>query len=190
MTVEETIAHRRAYRSLDPVLDPERYIEPLMHAAQLSPSCFNHQPWHYICVYEPGRLEAMKSVLSDGNKWAHDASMIIAVCTKKEDDCVIYDREYYLFDTGLATAFLILRATDLGLVAHPIAGYSPRRTREVLGISDEYQVITLVIIGRHAKSLKPSLSEQQKKRESVRPERKPFSVFVHHNSFTTEESNG
>ena len=132
----------------------------------------------------------MKQVLSDGNTWAHDASMIIAVCCKKEDDCVIYDREYFLFDTGLATAFLVLQATELGLVAHPIAGYSPRKTRAVLHIPDAYQVITLVIIGKHADSLKPSLSEQQKKREYKRPERKPFSVFVHHNTFTKEESNG
>jgi hypothetical protein len=116
--------------------------------------------------------------------------MIIAVCAKKEDDCLIYDREYYLFDTGLATAFLILQATDLDLVAHPIAGYSQKKTRSILNIPDEYQVITLIIIGKHAEYLKASLSDQQKKRERTRPERKPFRVFVHHNKFSKEKSNG
>ena len=41
---------------------------------------------------------------------------------------------------------LILRATELGLVAHPIAGFSPRKAREILGIPDSAQVITFIIL--------------------------------------------
>jgi hypothetical protein len=39
---------------------------------------------------------------------------------------------YYLFDTGMATAIMILKATDLGLVAHSIAGYDEETIKRVL----------------------------------------------------------
>jgi nitroreductase len=125
----------------------------------------------------------MHDALSQGNEWAHKASMIIAVFTTKDDDCVIKDREYYLFDTGMATAFLILRATELGLVAHPIAGFSPKKTRDILDIPDEMNVITLVIIGRKADELNPVMSEGQIEAEMERPERKRLDEFVHMNTY-------
>lgn len=184
MTVKEAILARRAYRSLEPVDITASLVEDLAFHASLSPSCFNNQPWRFVFVWEPLMLEQMKQVFSKGNEWCHYDSMIVAVCSKKEDDCLIHDREYYLFDTGMATAFLILRATELGLVAHPIAGYSPRKTREVLGIPEQYQVITLVNIGKKSETLNPVLSEKQILEESQRPPRKPFEQFAFQNRWT------
>ena len=68
---------------------------------------------------------------------------------------------------------MILRATELGLVAHPIAGYSPKKTRAVLGIPDDWQVITLVNVGKHSAELNPVMSEKQVADEKTRPERLP-----------------
>ncbi len=183
MDVKKAINTRRAYRSLIPVDITADLIYELAHAAQLSASCFNHQPWRYVFVYDKEMLKKMRDVLSSGNEWAYKASMIIAVCCKKEDDCVIYDREYYLFDTGMATAQLILRATERGLVAHPIAGYSPKKTRAVLGIPDDMQVITLVIVGKHTTTINPVLSDKQREAEHTRPERLGLSEFVHVNTY-------
>ena len=121
----------------------------------------------------------MHEALSSGNAWAKQASMIIVVFSKKEDDCLIHTREYYLFDTGMATAFLILRATELGLVAHPIAGYSPKKTQEILGIPDEYTVITLVIVGEKDDQINTVLSEKQIQDEKKRPERLPLTDFIY-----------
>jgi nitroreductase len=186
MTVQEAIATRRAYRSLDPVEITRDTVEDLARHAQLSPSCFNSQPWRYVFVYEPPMLERMHEALSEGNAWAKDASMIIAVHCADEDDCIVKERRYAQFDTGLATAFLVLRATELGLVAHPIAGYSPRKTKKILGIPGDHEVITLVIVGKHAEKPKPSLSEQQAEQEAERPPRKALAEFVSHNRFGEE----
>jgi len=109
--------------------------------------------------------------------------LIVAVCSRKEDDCVIRDREYQLLGDGLATAFLILRATELGLVAHPIAGFSPKKTREILGIPEDHQVITLVIVGKRAADISPVLSLKQVEQETIRPERKPLAEFALDNRF-------
>ncbi|MEM4258581.1 MAG: nitroreductase family protein [Candidatus Thermoplasmatota archaeon] len=186
MNVTTAIEQRRAYRSLEQVNVTKELVEDLAHHAQLAPSCFNNQPWRFIFVYDKEKLQNMREVLSKGNEWAYDASMIVVVLSKKEYDCIIRERVYHQFDTGLATAFLMLRATELGLVAHPIAGYSPKKTREILGIPEDVEVITLVIIGKHSTVIRPILSEHQIANEKARPERFPLSRFVAENRYSFE----
>ena len=187
MNVKEAIEKRRAYRSLKPVKITKDLIYDLAKCAQITASCFNNQPWRYIFVYDPEMLKKMHEVLSSGNTWAHKASMIIVAVGKKDDDCVIRDRIYYRFDIGMATEAMILRATELGLVAHPIAGYSPKKTREILGIPEDYDVITLVIVGKHSYKIDPVLSEKQIKAEKERPERNPIDDFVYINGYINKK---
>lgn len=178
MEVHQAIQKRRAYRSLIPIEITDDLVEKLVRSAQLAPSCFNNQPWRFVCVRSPEMLGRMHEVLSSANLWAREASLIIAVFSKPEDDCVIKERQYYQFDCGLATGFLVLRATELGLVAHPIAGFSPKKTREILNIPEEYRVITLVIVGKHTDKINPVLSDSHRTAEKTRPERKKLREFV------------
>ena len=184
MDVHAAIEARRATRSLAPVPVTEELVRDLAGHARICPSCSNNQPWRFVFVFEPAKLEALKTVFSDGNRWCHAASLVVAVFSRKDDDCVIRDREYHLFDTGMAAAFLILRATELGLVAHPIAGFSPKKTREVLGIPEEFQVITLILVGKRADAPSPVLSEKQLEAEAKRPERLPIEKFAFLNGYT------
>lgn len=178
MDVVQAINERRAYRSLEPLDITEELIKDLARNARLAPSCFNNQPWRFVFIRDKEMLKKMHEALSRTNEWAHAASMIIAVFSKSEDDCIIKDREYHQFDCGLAVGFLVLRATEIGLVAHPIAGYSPKKTREILGIPEDYQVITLIIVGKHSEKISSILSDEQAASEKSRPERKPFSEIV------------
>ena len=184
MDVTQTIQERRAYRSLAPVEIKDDLVKDLAEHARLAPSCFNNQPWRFVFVYDPNALEEMFAALSSGNKWARESSMIIAAFSKEDDDCIIRDRVYHQFDVGLAVGFLILRATELGFVAHPIAGFSPKKTREILGIPEEYKVITLIIVGKHAETMSPVLSEDQIRAEKDRPQRKPLDEFMYTDKFS------
>ncbi len=183
MDVKKAIKERRAYRSLAPVEINRELIEDLAESASLAPSCFNKQPWRYVFVHAESKLSELHEVLAKGNEWAESASMIIAVLAKAEDDCVLSGREYYLFDVGLATSMLILRATELGLVAHPIAGYDEAATKEVLNIPDDYTVITLINVGKKAEEISGILSDKQVADEKTRPDRKKLSGFVYENNF-------
>jgi len=89
----------------------------------------------------------------------------------------IRDR-YYLFDTGMATAQLILRAVELGLVAHPIAGFDDEKVKEVLGLGGEETVITLIIVGKQADGIDPDLTPWQKESEEERPPRMSREEFA------------
>jgi nitroreductase len=184
MNVHDAIRQRRAYRSLAPVEITAGLIDDLIDSARLFCSCFNNQPWRYGFVYDKDVLKNMHEALSQGNEWARSGSMIITVLSKPELDCQIRDRQYYQFDTGMATAAIILRATELGLVAHPIAGYSPKKVRAILNVPDDMAVIALVIVGKKAETMNPVLSEQQVKAEKERPARLPIDQIAFHNKYT------
>ena len=187
MDVKEAIKKRRAYRSLVPIEITNDIIYDLAECARITASCFNNQPWRYVFIYDKDVLKRMQEALSTGNEWAKNASMIIVVLGRKEDDCIIRDRIYYQFDIGMATEAIILRATELGLVAHPIAGYSPKKTREVLGITENIDVITLVIVGKHSDKIDPILSNKQIESEKERPKRKEIDEFVYINRYIEKE---
>ena len=178
MSVKDAIQTRRAYRSLEKVEITEEIINELSLAASLSASCFNNQPWRFVFVYEKEDLERFKVVFNKGNEWCHADSLVIAVVSEKELDCDVKGRQYYLFDTGMATAQLILRATELGLVAHPIAGYDEQKVKELLSVPENMTVITLVNVGKHSDKISPVLSEKQVRDEKERPSRLPLDKIV------------
>jgi nitroreductase len=164
----------------------DELVDDLATHAQLAPSCFNNQPTRFVFVYSSEMLPKLKEALNRGNSWATAASLIIAVLSKEDMDCDVKGRLYYLFDSGQATAFLQLRATELGFVAHPIAGYDEVKVKEILGIPEDMTVITLVIVGKKSDDISPLLSEKQAESEQKRPERIPLSKFVYRNQYTAD----
>ncbi len=173
MDVKEAIEKRRAYRAIKGIEISDRIIQKLIRAAQLAPSCFNKQPWRYVFAYEKDLLKELYSAMSKGNEWVFNSSMIIAVYSNIDMDCRIKGRDYYLFDSGISAGFLILQATELGLVAHPIAGYDESRVKKILQIPEKETVIALVIVGRHEIDELGNLSEKNRETELKRPDRLP-----------------
>ncbi len=182
MDVAEAIKIRRSLRSLDPADITCDIIEKLGRAIQLAPSCYNNQAWRFLFVYDAAMREKAKTALSAGNEWASAASLYVIAYSKKDDDCVTGDgRLYHLFDDGIAAGFVMLQATELGLVCHPIAGYDPEKTKAIFGIPGDYEVICWLVVGRHADEPSPMLSEKQQAAENERPPRKDLAEIVFHN---------
>lgn len=146
----------------------------LIEAMRLAPSCNNNQPWRVVVAKDKETLEKIKGALSKGNAYAKNAPLIFAVCGKVEDDCHLNDRrDCFLFGCGLAVGEMMMQATDLGMIAHPIAGFDPLMVKKKLNIPDDYVLITLVIIGYPGTDIS-MLSEKQIEAEITRPERKPI----------------
>lgn len=173
MDVVQAIHKRRALRALQDRPIEDEKVEALIEAARLAPSCNNYQPWRLVFVRGQEALSAVKGAMNKGNVWTTRAPLIIVVASKEDDDCKLRDRRsYFLFGCGLAIGQLVLRATELGLVAHPIAGYDPAKVRAAVGVPEEYVIITTVICG-YPGGDDSLLSEKQKELEKSRPERKP-----------------
>lgn len=183
MDVIEAIKTRRSLRSLEQFEVTNYLIRTLGESLQLSPSCFNNQPWRFVFVCDPAVLDEAFSALSAGNEWVKNASLLIAVVTNKGLDCIIRIREYYLFDTGIATGFLLLRLTEFNLVAHPIAGYRHKKIREILSIPEGMTVISLIVVGKKADTISHLLSDKQREEEIHRPARKKLEEFIYVNQY-------
>ena len=180
------IQERRAKRALDTRKVPEDVIKRIMAAATWAPSCFNNQPWRFIVIESEKALDTVKGYLADGNYWAQKSPFIVLAVTENELDCRLSDnRNYALFDVGLAVESLVLQAVKEGLVAHPIAGFKPVPLKKALGIPEEYTLITLVILGYPGDE--SHLSEKHLELEHGERDRKPLEEVVMFNKWTLDK---
>ncbi|MFO7880920.1 MAG: nitroreductase family protein [Kosmotogaceae bacterium] len=175
--ISKFIILRRARRSFRKQKVSRKDIEQLIKAAHLAPSCFNKQPWRFVAVDDRATLEKLHEYIPEGNSWMRRAPVLLIVYSTQEDDCNLSDnREYYLFDTGLAVGLLQMQATKMGLIAHPVAGYKPKKFRKELDLPEDSVLITVIAIGYQGEvSL---LDKKQQKDEITGRKRKPVnSVF-------------
>jgi len=182
----KAIETRRAKRAISDRPIPREVAESLLRAAHLAPSCANNQPWRLIAIDDPQTLEAAKEHLLSGNYWAQPAPLLIAVASRADLDCEIPDgRKYHLFGCGLAVMNLMVQATDLGLIAHPIAGYRQSPLKKTLGVPDEYTVIALIIVAHPGPS--EPLSEKHRAEETGPRVRRPLEDVVQWNRFAFDD---
>lgn len=186
MEFDEVVEKRMSYRALREVEITDEMVEEMMKAASLSPSCSNKQPWRFIFVREKKQLKGVYDSLSGGNFWAKWGSMMIAVVTKSDLDCNTNDMHYAHFDTGMATAFLLLKATDLRLVTHPMAGFDKDEAKKALDIPKDWELITLIAVGSKNDDLS-GLKDWQKDAEKVRNKRKELQEMGFLESFQIEK---
>ncbi len=125
----------------DRPVEPEK-LGTVLNAACLAPSARNLQPWRFVIVQGKDAVQALVDAAIFGpSTIIRRASVIIVVCARPGDDITIDGKEYYLFDVGLAVENLLLAATDLGLVTHPIASFNEAALKKYLHIPDDFRVV-------------------------------------------------
>ena len=184
--VIEEITRRRARRAIDenkPV--PRETVDRMIESAHLAASCSNKQPWRYLIGDEGEVRETLRAHLLGGNYWAKKAPVLIAVATRERDDCRLNaNRNYALFDTGMATAHLILQGTREGLYVHPMAGFDAPALKEALGLDEEVILITVIAVG-YAGS-EDHLSEKHLESEHSERSRMPVENVASRSAFPFE----
>ncbi len=179
--VNPFIGHRRAKRAIGGDVK-KKDLERIIEAATLAPSCFNKQPWRFVVVTD-GQLPKLHEALPSGNSWATKAPAIIAVVSSRSLDCTLsHDRDYFLFDTGLAVSNLMIQATQQGLIAHPMAGFDPELAGKALSIPEDHLLIALVAVGEHSDA--GGLNEELLKMEHGPRQRMPMGKILSWDRYT------
>ncbi|MEG0371532.1 MAG: nitroreductase family protein [Clostridium sp.] len=121
----------------------------VLEAARLAPSCFNEQPWRYIVAYKNEDLEAMRELIDRSNKvWADKAPVLICFLSKRRFKYNSRENYWHMFDVGASWGYLTIEAARRGLITRGIGGFDMARARKVLDVPYNYDIVTLVALGK------------------------------------------
>ncbi|MBW1974697.1 MAG: nitroreductase family protein [Deltaproteobacteria bacterium] len=179
MELKKAIMERRSIRNFEdkPVTDDQ--IAEMLEAVKWAQSWANTQCWEVIVVKDPATKEKLQATLAKGNpatKSMKQAPVIFVICGKLKaagyykGQVTTKFGDWFMFDLGIATQNLCLRAHDLGLGAVVVGLFDHDKVKEILGIPDGYEVVVMVPTGYPAKV--PSA-----------PKRREISEFTHYDKF-------
>lgn len=125
-------------------------IKAIIEAARYAPSCFNDQPWRFIIAYKQKELEVMRSLLVDSNRvWADKAPVLLAIAARKFFSSNGKENFWHSFDAGTAWGYLSLEAQRRGLITHAMGGFKRKASAEMLGIPENYEILTIIAVGKY-----------------------------------------
>ena len=167
MDTWDAIRARRNVRSYrrDPV--PDNDLQRIAEAGWRSPSASNRQPWDFVIVTDPERLQKLSTVWQGARHIASAAAAIALVAPVPPDE-----RRKLLdqYDLGQATMAMMIEATDLGIGTGHSAVGEQEKARAILGVPDDHIVAYLLGLGYPAdRPLTPIR----------KPDRRPFDEVVH-----------
>lgn len=132
----------RAYKTGAPI--PKESLETIVDCGRLAATARNVQPWEFIVVTEPDRLNQIAAISEHGKHIAQSAACISVVCE---------DTKYYVEDGAAATQNILVAACALGLGTCWVAGDKKvyaNQLREILGAPDTHKLFSLISLGYSA----------------------------------------
>jgi nitroreductase len=163
----DAIRARRNVRSYRPDPVPESDLQRIAEAGWRSPSASNRQPWDFVVVTDPDRLQELSTVWQGARHIASAAAAIALVAPVPPDE-----RRQLLdqYDLGQATMAMMLEATDLGIGTGHSAVGDQEKARAILGVPGDHIVAYLLGLGYPADRPLTPISK---------PDRRRFDEVVH-----------
>ena len=154
-------------------------LNRIVEAGRMAPSACNAQPWKFIVVNDPQLVlkvaEAASAKLIGMNSFVAQAPVIIVIVREKANmsskvGATIKNKDYSLFDIGIATENICLQAEAEGIGSCIIGWFDEKMIRKLLSIPKSKRVELLITLGY-------SLSDKREKR------RKPAEETVSYNKY-------
>ena len=133
-------------------VEKEKLIQCL-DTARISPSANNSQPWKFIVVddFEKKEQIAECSIGLGMNKFTHQCPVLVAVVLEQQNfmstiGSMIKNKNYSLFDIGIAVNQFCLQAADLGLGTCIIGWFDEKKIKKILGVRNR-RIPLLISVG-------------------------------------------
>ena len=151
-TLTEVITERKSGKNFDPSKRiTDEHLKELIHAAHISPSCYNEQPWRFLICNKATHNEAFQKVfssLAEGNqKWAGNASALIVVCASNKYKRNGKENRWGPYDSGAAAILMVLKATELGLLTHQMGGFDEKKLAADFQIPEGFTPYAVMAVG-------------------------------------------
>jgi nitroreductase len=184
METMEAIRKRKSLKNCCSGREIEREkLEQILDAARLAPSAMNKQPWRFVVVQGKENVERVAdrafSRFGRSNLVVKEANVLIFAFANHEENVMPDGAFFYPTDVGLAFENLLLAATDLGLVTHPMTAADQPELKKVLGVPEEERFIIATPLAYPAQG---SYDEAAKERRASST-RKSLSEIVYMNEW-------
>jgi nitroreductase len=175
----DLLKSRRSVRRFEEKDIPENLLSEILESVQWSPSWANTQCWEIVVVKDSAVKEKLQETIVPKNpatKAITGAPVVLALCGKLgisgyyKDIAVTKFGDWYMFDLGIACQSICLSAHPQGLGTVVVGLFDHLKAKQVLGIDEAYELVTLIPMGYTAK-IPPA------------PKRKDINDFVHYDSF-------
>lgn len=156
------IRSRRSIRKFlkKPVEDEK--LDIIIEAALRAPSSMGRDPWEFIIVKDENTLADLSKAKIHGSAFLEGAVLGIVVCADKNKSDV------WVEDTSIASTFVFLAAESLDLGAcwiqirkrkHSDSKTAAEYVSDVLGIPDNFEVLSIIAIGYSDEKKPPHLKD-------------------------------
>ncbi len=124
-------------------------LDTLLEAARWAPSTYNEQEWRFLYAHrDSAAFETFFGLLAEANQtWCKNAAVLVVVCSHKVFARNGKPNPVHTFDAGAAFENLCLQATEMGLVAHGMAGFDQEKARRELAVPDDYAIDAMIALG-------------------------------------------
>ena len=136
----------------------EETLYEILDTVRLAPSSYNEQPWRFIYTLKENQeayQRLLECAVADNQQWAKEAPILLLSLAKRHFSQTGDPNRHAWHDTGMAVGFLVLKATELGLYVHQMAGFSAEKAYERLNIPEEYQPVAMLALGHLGNDERP-----------------------------------
>jgi nitroreductase len=154
MHVKEAIERRRSIRKFTNAVLQDSLILDLVEAARLAPSGSNAQPIRVFAVRSKETKELLKKAKVFEQGFVCKAPAILVICGNpavygegETESLKGKNSERCLRDLSIASSFMVLRATELGLATCYVGLMDRHALKRALKIPDEYMMPFVLCVG-------------------------------------------
>ena len=150
MSLNELVNQRYSPYAFSDEPVSEETVHQILDTVRHAPSSYNEQPWRFIYALKEDRepyQRLLELTTADNQKWAKDAPVLLLSMAKRHFSETGDPNRHAWHDTGMAMGFFVLKATELGLYVHQMAGFSVERAQEKLNIPDEFHPVAVIALG-------------------------------------------
>ena len=184
------LTERRAQRAFAPEPVSDELLGLLWQAVSLAPSHGNTQPTRILVPATAEQRKALDDALSEGNRgWATAAPVLAALASIPEHSKPAENRdgtlrELWAFNSGIALGNLMAQGTELGLIAHPMAGFDEPSVRAVFDVPKDVRILAVIAIGYPGDP--STLPQDLREKETAPRQRLPLDRLVVRGQWTEQ----
>lgn len=142
MELGDAIKKRYSERDYSDKIPDREQIMRILESAREAPNSCNMQVMHFLIIDDQSIRQEMSNLSTKKFNWA-PVNVILMV-----DSRITVKRHSAIMSLGAAMQNMLLTATDMGLAACPMAGFSgDKKIREKMKIPTHYDLILIIGIG-------------------------------------------